>query len=119
MKTSRRDFLALSGFVSAGIATCPTDFAATRELEGLTAGAETTDLTLPFPPDLSPPFGALRRLSANPILGPRGDGFESAGVFNPAVVAKGGEIVMLYRAQDRGGTSRIGYATSADGFWCK
>jgi len=61
------------------------------------------------------PFGEWRRLSPDPILGPRGDGFESAGVFNPAVITKDGQIVMLYRAQDRNGTSRLGYATSSDG----
>ncbi len=64
---------------------------------------------------LGPPFGQWHRLSANPILQPRGSGFESAGVFNPAVIARGNEIVMLYRAQDHAGTSRIGYATSSDG----
>jgi beta-1,2-mannosidase len=62
-----------------------------------------------------PPFGEWRRLSPDPILGPRGDGFESAGVFNPAVIVKDGQIVMLYRAQDRSGTSRLGYATSSEG----
>ena len=51
----------------------------------------------------------------NPILSPKGDGFESAGVFNPAVVKKDGKFVMLYRAQDKGGTSRLGYAHSTDG----
>ena len=50
-----------------------------------------------------------------PALGPQGDGFESAGVFNPAVIQKDGRFVMLYRAQDRNGTSRLGYAESADG----
>jgi hypothetical protein len=39
----------------------------------------------------------------NPIMAPKGDGFESAGVFNPAVVKKDGKFVMLYRAQDKGG----------------
>jgi beta-1,2-mannosidase len=51
----------------------------------------------------------------NPILAPKGVGFESAGVFNPAVVRKGSEYVMLYRAQDKNGTSRLGYARSTDG----
>jgi predicted GH43/DUF377 family glycosyl hydrolase len=38
------------------------------------------------------------------------------GTFNPAVVKIGeNKIVMLYRAQDRAGTSRIGYAESSDG----
>ncbi len=50
-----------------------------------------------------------------PIFSPSGDGFESAGVFNPAVVRHGGKFVMLYRAQDRNGTSRLGYAESRDG----
>src|SRR6185503_15597746 len=62
------------------------------------------------------PFGAWHRLKqGGHILTPRGDGFESAGVFNPAVVKKDGNFVMLYRAQDKGGTSRLGLATSADG----
>ena len=61
------------------------------------------------------PFGPWKRASETPILSPRGDGFESAGVFNPAVVKRNGEFVMLYRAQDASGTSRLGYATSKDG----
>ena len=62
------------------------------------------------------PFGAWQRLNeGGHILSPRGNGFESAGVFNPAVVKKDGNFVMLYRAQDKAGTSRLGFATSADG----
>lgn len=62
------------------------------------------------------PFQQWERLNrGNPIMAPKGDGFESAGVFNPAVVKKDGKFVMLYRAQDKGGTSRLGYAQSADG----
>ena len=56
-----------------------------------------------------------RRLSQTPVLAPQGDGWESAGTFNPAVVMRGGKIVMLYRAQDKLGTSRLGYAESTDG----
>ncbi|CAN5333617.1 hypothetical protein BH18ACI2_BH18ACI2_14730 [soil metagenome] len=63
----------------------------------------------------TPPFGEWKRVVDEPILSPRGHGFEAAGVFNPAVLKKGGEFVMLYRAQDEHGTSRLGYATSADG----
>jgi len=74
------------------------------------------------------PFGAWRRASETPILSPQGSGWESAGVFNPAgvsfeptfwllhetkVVTQ--RTVLLYRAQDAAGTSRIGYAESADG----
>src|SRR5579864_9493723 len=61
------------------------------------------------------PFGELRRLSDNPVLTPQGETWESAGTFNPAVVARGDKIVMLYRAQDHQGTSRLGYAESSDG----
>lgn len=61
------------------------------------------------------PFGTWKRVSNDPIITPQGDGWESAGAFNPAVVVHDGRIVMLYRAQDRNGTSRLGYATSADG----
>jgi beta-1,2-mannosidase len=61
------------------------------------------------------PFGDWSRLSQAPILSPQGDGFESAGTFNPTVVKKDGAFVMLYRAQDLKGTSSLGYATSQDG----
>ena len=63
----------------------------------------------------TPPIGKWSRLSEQPILSPQGDGFESAGTFNPSVVKKDGEFVMLYRAQDRKGASSLGYATSDDG----
>src|SRR5438876_4667325 len=63
----------------------------------------------------TPSFGKWTRLSSDPILSPKGDTFESAGTFNPAVVKKDGKFVMLYRAQDRKGTSSLGYATSDDG----
>ncbi|PYX70074.1 MAG: glycosidase [Acidobacteria bacterium] len=63
----------------------------------------------------TPPFRKWERLSRRPVLAPRGDGFESAGVFNPAVVKEGSQFMMLYRAQDKNGTSRLGYATSRDG----
>ncbi|HEU5404121.1 MAG TPA: glycoside hydrolase family 130 protein [Terriglobales bacterium] len=60
-------------------------------------------------------FGTIRRVSQSPILSPEGNGWESAGTFNPAVVFHDGKYVMLYRAQDKNGTSRIGYAESRDG----
>ncbi|HET7841845.1 MAG TPA: glycoside hydrolase family 130 protein [Terriglobia bacterium] len=65
--------------------------------------------------ELALPFGKWSRVQFAPILSPRGDGFESAGVFNPAVIEAGGKTIMLYRAQDTHGTSRIGYASSDDG----
>jgi predicted GH43/DUF377 family glycosyl hydrolase len=73
-------------------------------------------------------FGPWRRLSDVPLISPQGTGWESAGTFNPAVtvvhlpvssatppVADPTKIVMLYRAQDTSGTSRLGYAESPDG----
>jgi predicted GH43/DUF377 family glycosyl hydrolase len=58
------------------------------------------------------PFESWKRLSDPPILSPRGDGWESAGTFNPAVMERNGKIVMLYRAQDKEGTSRLISLTS-------
>jgi len=55
------------------------------------------------------------RLSDRPIISPRGNGWESAGTFNPAVTLRNGTFIMLYRAQDKNGTSRLGYAESTDG----
>ena len=69
-------------------------------------------------------FGPWRRASDAPILSPQGASWESAGTFNPAVIfvpgnsganATPGKFVMLYRAQDASGTSRLGYAESLDG----
>jgi predicted GH43/DUF377 family glycosyl hydrolase len=66
-------------------------------------------------PSFVPPFGKWARLVSDPILSPKGTAFESAGTFNPAVIRKDGKFVMLYRAQDRNGTSSLGYAISDDG----
>lgn len=60
-------------------------------------------------------FGEWTRAADEPILSPQGTGWESAGTFNPAVLYVSGQFVMLYRAQDASGTSRIGYAASHDG----
>jgi beta-1,2-mannosidase len=61
------------------------------------------------------PFGPWTRPLNEPILSPQGATWESAGTFNPAAVNYNGRIVMLYRAQDPSGTSRLGYAESNDG----
>ena len=61
------------------------------------------------------PFGTWKRLSDTPVLEPFGSGFAAKGVFNPTVVKRGKEYVMLFRAQDAKGTSRIGYASATDG----
>jgi predicted GH43/DUF377 family glycosyl hydrolase len=60
-------------------------------------------------------FSRFHRVSENPILSPQGATWESAGVFNPAVVLHNRKFIMLYRAQDVAGTSRLGYAESKDG----
>src|ERR1700739_1505804 len=65
--------------------------------------------------DVRTPFGTWERVSDQPIITPRGNGFESAGTFNPAVLKYNGKFVMLYRAQDSPGKSSLGYATSDDG----
>jgi predicted GH43/DUF377 family glycosyl hydrolase len=67
--------------------------------------------------EFAPPFGKITRVQTTPVLSPRGKGFESAGVFNPAVIKAGNKTIILYRAQDAKGTSRIGYATSDDGLY--
>jgi beta-1,2-mannosidase len=61
------------------------------------------------------PFGPWRRASDGPVLAPQGNAWESAGTFNPAVIEYNGKFVMLYRAQDAAGTSRLGHAESPDG----
>lgn len=61
------------------------------------------------------PFGTWDRASDTPIISPQGEGFESAGTFNPTVVKNDGKFVMLFRAQDHQGKSSLGYATSEDG----
>ena len=60
-------------------------------------------------------FRNWKRLSETPILSPSESGFESSGTFNPAVIRRGDKFVMLYRAQDAAGTSRLGYAESTNG----
>jgi predicted GH43/DUF377 family glycosyl hydrolase len=72
-------------------------------------------ITLVLAGGVNPPFGAWQRLSETAILSPQGTSWESAGTFNPAVVQRDGKVIMLYRAQDAHGTSRLGYAESADG----
>ena len=65
--------------------------------------------------------------AANPILAPTADGmfpcpirrtavrWEELAIYNPAAVVREGQVFLLYRAQDKDGTSRIGLATSRDG----
>jgi predicted GH43/DUF377 family glycosyl hydrolase len=71
--------------------------------------------TLVFQRTGNAPFIAFHRVSEIPVIAPQGTSWESAGTFNPSAILRDGKIVMLYRAQDRQGTSRLGYAESADG----
>jgi predicted GH43/DUF377 family glycosyl hydrolase len=61
------------------------------------------------------PLASWHRVSNDPIISPQGESWESAGTFNPAVVRYHSKFVMLYRAQDKNGASRLGYAESTDG----
>ena len=55
------------------------------------------------------------RLSPRPLLKPGGPPWSTSGVFNPAAIIVKGKTVLLFRARDAHGTSRIGYADSSDG----
>lgn len=71
--------------------------------------------------------GFVKVDSLNPILQPSPEltfdcplsgktvNWEERNVLNPAAIVRNDTIFMLYRAQDRNGTSRIGIATSTDG----
>lgn len=56
----------------------------------------------------------VTRISQQPILGP-GETWASSGRFNPTAVRFGDKTVLLFRARDASGTSRIGYAEGTDG----
>lgn len=60
----------------------------------------------------------LKRYKGNPILAPLEDSpWESIMVYNCAAIYEGGKVHILYRAQgSKMGVSRIGYASSKDGF---
>lgn len=65
--------------------------------------------------DPEKPARTFIRAKENPILEPRGTGFESRLVFNPASIDLNGVIYILYRAMDAENTSTIGLALSRDG----
>ena len=59
----------------------------------------------------------MERFKNNPILKPIAEhAWESKMVFNAATVYEGGRIHILYRAMGDDGISRLGYASSKDGF---
>ena len=65
--------------------------------------------------DSKQPARTFTRAPENPILTPRGTGFESRDVFNAAAIDLKGSIYILYRAMDSVNTSTIGLAVSGDG----
>lgn len=54
------------------------------------------------------------RVSKQPLLRP-GASWAESGLFNPAAIRVGVKTILLFRAQDKEHTSRIGYAESTDG----
>lgn len=67
-----------------------------------------------YPKGVTEMLTPFKRLSEDPILGPREGKFDSAGAFNPtATRLPNGEVAILYRAQDAAGTSTVGYARTA------
>lgn len=65
--------------------------------------------------DPSRPARTLIRAPQNPILEPRGNGFEESAVFNAGAIDLDGSIYILYRAMGSENTSVIGCAISKDG----
>lgn len=62
----------------------------------------------------------MKRFERNPILEPkRNNSWEAQAVFNAAAVYGDGLIHIVYRALGSDNISRLGYATSADGFTIK
>lgn len=55
------------------------------------------------------------RASKNPIISPNNNAWEKKATFNPAAIALGGKIHILYRAMSDDNTSRFGYAFTTDG----
>ncbi|MBS1993745.1 MAG: family 43 glycosylhydrolase [Cyanobacteria bacterium SZAS LIN-3] len=61
------------------------------------------------------PLTYVKRLSDTPILTPRAGKFDDLAAYNPTAVKVGSKTILLYRGQNKKGTSQIGYAESADG----
>ncbi|HLY16945.1 MAG TPA: glycoside hydrolase family 130 protein [Bryobacteraceae bacterium] len=60
-----------------------------------------------------------QRLSRRPVLKPAPAPWMAAGAFNPAAIIVSGKTVLLFRATDARGTSRIGIAEAGDGLHFK
>jgi predicted GH43/DUF377 family glycosyl hydrolase len=67
-----------------------------------------------YPKEMTETLTPFKRLSDQPILGPREGKFDSAGAFNPtATRLPNDDVAILYRAQDEKGVSTVGYARTA------
>src|SRR5258707_13333929 len=66
-------------------------------------------------PPLASPFKTWTRLAPDPVVSPRGDGFESAGKIHPPGLKKERGRVMRYRAHGPKGASYRCYATGRAG----
>jgi beta-1,2-mannosidase len=62
------------------------------------------------------PLGPFIPYGDNPILRPQGHGWESENLYNPAAIVVDDQVIVLYRAHGRDLRSRIGLASSRDGF---
>jgi len=58
----------------------------------------------------------LNRPTGKPILTPRANLWEDEAVLNPSAIHLDNRVHLIYRAIGRDGVSRLGYASSADGF---
>lgn len=59
----------------------------------------------------------MKRFAHNPILEPiKSNSWENRSVFNAAAIYSGGQVHIMYRAQGTDMVSRLGLATSNDGF---
>ncbi len=67
----------------------------------------------------SSPLVDVKRLSDEPILTPHAERFDDLAAYNPAAVKVGSKTILLYRGQNKAGTSQIGYAESSDGIHFK
>ncbi|MEO7058371.1 MAG: glycoside hydrolase family 130 protein [Lapillicoccus sp.] len=62
------------------------------------------------------PLGPFTPCAGNPILTPRGEGWESGSVYNPAAVVVDDRVALLYRAHAADIVSHVGLAWSTDGY---
>ncbi|OGG49086.1 hypothetical protein A3G63_03005 [Candidatus Kaiserbacteria bacterium RIFCSPLOWO2_12_FULL_52_8] len=59
---------------------------------------------------------SLARILGNPVIQPGRHPWRAEAVFNPAAVVQGGRTHLVYRSVGSDGVSRLGYASSPNGF---